>query len=1065
MNFAQFFIHRPIFAAVLSIITVLVGGIAMFQLPIAQYPEVVPPTVVVRAVYPGASPRVLSETVATPIEQEVNGVEDMLYMSSTSTTDGVMSLTVTFKLGTDLDKAQVLVQNRVNLAAPKLPEEVRRIGITVTKRSPNLTMVVHLVSPDESRDELYVGNYAFLQIKDQIARVPGVGEVNVFGARDYSMRLWLDPEKLAALNLTASDVTRAVREQNVQAAAGVIGQPPMPEGAAEFQLTVNTQGRLIEEEQFANIIIKQGGRGEVTRLKDVARVELAARDYSLASRLSGQSAAALVIFQLPGSNAIDTSRLVRERMEQLKKDLPFPQGLDYRVVYDTTVFASESINAVIHTLLEAILLVVLVVILFLQSWRASIIPLLAVPVSLIGTLAVMYAFGFSLNNLSLFGLVLAIGIVVDDAIVVVENVERNIANGLTPVAATEQAMREVSGPVIAVALVLCAVFVPTAFISGITGQFYQQFALTIAVSTVLSAFNSLTLSPALSAILLKGHHAKPDVFTRLINFLLGWLFRLFNKGFDYTTNGYGKAVSVFCRRAVIVMVIYGGLLMLTGKVFQTVPSGFIPGQDQGYLLAFAQLPDGASLDRTQKVITEAGRLAREVPGVKATVEFPGFNPLVGANLSNAGAMYISLNDFSDREHDANKSANAIMGQIYGKFAAITDARVLVLPPPPVSGLGNSGGFKMMIQDRTSLGLNPLAGTAFRMMVNGSQTPGLAAAFTTFTTNVPQLQVDVDRTKAKSMGVALSDVYETLQICLGSLYVNDFNRFGRTYQVTAQADSTYRMKPDDIRKLRCRNASGEMVPLGTLVDIKEISGPNNVVRYNMFPAADLNGIPMPGVSSGQAVEIGKELFKKDALPGMGFEWTELTLQEQLAGNTLIYIFPLCVLLVFLTLAAQYESWSLPLAIILIVPMCLLSAMLGVWWMRMDNNVFTQIGLVVLVGLSAKNAILIVEFARQLEDQGRGIVEAAVEACRLRLRPILMTSFAFILGVLPLVIATGAGAEMRRALGTAVFYGMIGVTFFGLLLTPVFYVVIRKLTYRDKKPVEKDSGPATTPYQIS
>ncbi len=1043
MNFAQFFIRRPIFAAVLSIITVLVGWISLQNLPVAQYPDVVPPTVVVRALYPGASPKVLSETVAAPIEQEVNGVEDMLYMSSTSTTDGVMSLTVTFKLGTDLNKAQVLVQNRVNLAQPKLPEDVRRLGITVTKKSPDLTMVVHLLSPDGSRDELYVGNYAFLQIKDQLARVPGVGDVTVFGARDYSMRLWLDPDKLAALKLTAMDVARAVREQNVQAAAGVIGQPPTGSSTIDFQLTINTQGRLLDEEQFANIIVKQGNKGELTRVKDVARVELAARDYSLASRLSGKSAAALVIFQLPGSNAIETSQLVREKMAQLKKDLPFPEGLDYSVVYDTTVFASESINAVIHTLFEAILLVVIVVVLFLQSWRASVIPLLAVPVSLIGTFAVMHALGFSLNNLSLFGLVLAIGIVVDDAIVVVENVERNIALGLKPMEATERAMREVSGPVIAVALVLCAVFIPTAFVSGITGRFYRQFALTIAVSTVLSAFNSLTLSPALSALLLKDHHAKPDIFTRLLNLLLGWFFKLFNKTFDFATSAYASTVRVFCRRSVFVLLIYGGLVLLTGKVFQSVPSGFIPTQDKGYLLCFAQLPDGASLARTEKVIAEAGRLAREVRGVKATVEFPGFNPLVGANLPNAGAMYISLDEFSEREGHPELSADAIMGQIYGKISSIRDGRVLVLPPPPVSGLGTSGGFKMMIQDRTSLGLGPLAGVAFRMMVNGNQTPGLAATFTTFTTNVPQLQIDVDRTKAKSMGVPLNEVYDTLQICLGSLYVNDFNRFGRTYQVTAQADSAYRMKAEDIRKLHCRNTAGDMVPLGTLVNIKEVSGPDNVVRYNMFPAADLNGIPLPGTSSGQAVEIAKGLFNKEALPGMGFEWTELTLQEQLAGDTLIYIFPLCVLLVFLTLAAQYESWSLPLAIILIVPMCLLSAMTGIWWMRMDNNIFTQIGLVVLVGLSAKNAILIVEFARQLEHEGKGILEAAIEACRLRLRPILMTSMAFILGVLPLVIAKGAGAEMRRALGTTVFSGMIGVTVFGLVLTPVFYVVIRKL----------------------
>ncbi len=1050
MNFAQFFIHRPIFAAVLSIITVLVGGIALQSLPIAQYPDVVPPTVVVRAMYPGASPKVLSETVATPIEQEVNGVEDMLYMSSTSTTDGVMSLTVTFKLGTDLNKAQVLVQNRVNLAQPKLPEEVRLLGITVTKRSPDMTMVVHLVSPDASRDELYVGNYAYLQIKDQLARVPGVGEVNVFGARDYSMRIWLDPDKLASLNLTASDVTRAIREQNVQAAAGVIGQPPMPEGATDFQLTINTQGRLLDEEQFSNIIVKQGAAGEIARVRDVARVELAARDYSLSSRLNGKSAAALVVFQLPGSNAIETSRLVREKMEQLKRELPFPQGLDFSVVYDTTIFASESINAVVHTLFEAMILVVLVVVLFLQNWRASIIPLLAVPVSLIGTFAVMQAFGFSLNNLSLFGIVLAIGIVVDDAIVVVENVERNMALGFKPIEATERAMKEVSGPVISVALVLCAVFIPTAFISGITGQFYRQFALTIAVSTVISAFNSLTLSPALSALLLKDHHAKPDLLTRGINFVLGWFFRLFNKGFDLATSAYGRSVGVFCRRSAIMLLLYGGLLFFTGKVFQAVPSGFIPTQDKGYLICFAQLPEGASLDRTQKVIAEAGRLAREVPGVKATVEFPGFNPLVGANLCNAGAMFIPLDDFSEREGKSHLSADAIMGQIYGKFASIKDARVLVLPPPPVNGLGTSGGFKMMVQDRNSLGLEPLAGAAFRMMVNGNQTPGLAAAFTTFTANVPQISVIVDRTKAKAMGVPLNEVYETLQTFLGSLYVNDFNRFGRTYQVTAQADAAFRMKAEDIRRLRCRNAAGEMVPLGTLVDIRESTGPDSVVRYNMFPAADLNGIPLPGVSSGEAVELAKRLFEKEALPGMGFEWTDLTLQEQLAGNTLIYIFPLCVLLVFLTLAAQYESWSLPLAIILIVPMCLLSAMAGVWWMRMDNNIFTQIGLVVLVGLSAKNAILIVEFARQLEQEGKSIMEATIEACKLRLRPILMTSFAFILGVVPLVIAEGAGAEMRRALGTAVFSGMIGVTLFGLLLTPVFYYVIRRLiTWRNAK----------------
>jgi multidrug efflux pump len=1023
-------------------VIVLLGALAMFQLPIAQYPEIVPPTVVVRAAYPGANPKVIAETVATPIEQEVNGVENMLYMSSTSTSDGVMTLTITFKLGTDLNIAQVLVQNRVAIALPKLPEEVRRLGVTTTKRSSDLTMVVHLTSPDDSRDELYIGNYAFLQVKDQLARLTGVGEVTVFGARDYSMRIWLDPEKLASRNMTAGDVVRAIREQNLQVAAGIIGQPPVPAGN-DFQFTINTQGRLLDEQQFGDIIVKQGAQGQVTRVQDVARVELAARDYSIASQLDGKAAAALVIWQLPGSNAIDTSNAVRAKMEELKQT--FPQGLNYRVVYDTTIFARESITAVIHTLFEAVLLVVVVVIVFLQSWRASIIPLVAVPVSLIGTFAVMQVFGFSLNNLSLFGLVLAIGIVVDDAIVVVENVERNIALGHAPVEATKRAMNEVSGPVIAVALVLCAVFVPTAFISGITGQFYRQFALTIAVSTVISAFNSLTLSPALSAILLKSHHAKKDWFAALMDKGLGWFFRLFNRGFDRTTRGYTHAVSGTVRRSGIALLVYGGLLVLTWFAFKTVPTGFIPRQDSGYLIVFAQLPEGASLERTQKIITQAGAIARTIPGVKGTVEFPGFNLLVGANLPNAGTMFIPLDDF-DKRKDGARSAQAIMGQLYARYSDLREALVLVLPPPPVQGLGSTAGFKMMVQDRADIGLDALAGTAFRMMVEGSQTPGLAQVFTTFTTRVPQLRVDVDRVKAKSMGVALSDVNEALQTYLGSLYVNDFNRFGRTYQVTAQADASFRLRPEAIRQLKTRNAAGEMVPLGTLVDVVETTGPDKVIRYNMYPAADINGVARPGISSGQAIALAQGLAAKELPRGMSYEWTELTFQEQLAGNTIVFIFPLCVLLVFLTLAAQYESWSLPLAIILIVPMCLLSAVAGIWWRGMDNNIFTQIGLIVLVGLASKNAILIVEFSKQLEDTGKGITEAAIEAARLRLRPILMTSFAFILGVVPLVIASGAGAEMRRALGTAVFSGMLGVTLFGLILTPVFYVVIRKLTAR-------------------
>src|SRR3989442_19543 len=920
MNFSHFFIRRPIFAAVLSIVIVLVGLIAMNQLPIAQYPEIAPPTVVVRAVYPGANPKVLAETVATPIEQEVNGVENMLYMSSTSTSDGVMSLTITFKLGTDLNTAQVLVQNRVSIALPKLPEEVRRIGVTTTKRSTDLTMVAHLVSPDESRDELYLGNYAFLQVKDQLARIPGVGDVTLLGARDYSMRVWLDPENLASRNMTAGDVVRAIREQNLQVAAGTIGQPPVPSGQ-DFQLTISTQGRLLDEQQFGDIIVKQGSQGQVTRIRDVARVELAARDYSVASQLSGKPAAALVIWQLPGSNAIDTSDAVRAKLEELKRT--FPPGVDYRVIYDTTLFARESIRAVVETLFEAVLLVVLVVIVFLQTWRASIIPMLAVPVSLIGTFAVMKLFGFSLNNLSLFGLVLAIGIVVDDAIVVVENVERNIELGLSPVEATKKAMNEVSGPVIAVALVLCAMFVPTAFVSGITGQFYRQFALTIAVSTVISAFNSLTLSPALSAILLKGHHTKKDWFAVGMDTVLGWFFRLFNKSFERTTHSYTRAVSGTIRRGGIALAVYAGLLVLTWGGFKIVPTGFIPTQDSGYLIVFAQLPDGASLEHSHKIIGPACEIAPTVSGVNGTVEFPGYNLLVGGNLPNAGTMFVSLESFEDRK-DPRKSAKAIMGQLYARYAELRDARVLVLPPPPVRGLGSTAGFKMMIQDRADLGLDALAGTAFGMMVDGSQTPGLAAVFTTFTTRVPQIFVDVDRVKAKSMNVTLGDVNDTLQTYLGSLYVNDFNRFGRTYQVTAQADANFRLRAEDIGKLKTRNAAGDMVPLGTLVDVHETTGPDKVIRYNMYPAADINGVALPGVSSGQAIALAQQLAAKELPPGMGYEWTELSFQEILAGNTIVFIFPLCVLLVFLTLAAQYESWSLPLAIILIVPMCLLSA---------------------------------------------------------------------------------------------------------------------------------------------
>jgi multidrug efflux pump len=1054
MNFSHFFIERPIFAAVLSILIVIAGSIAVFKLPIAQYPEIAPPTVVIRAVFPGASPAILAETVATPIEQEVNGVEDMLYMSSTSTSGGVMTLTVTFELGTDLNTAQVLVQNRVSVALPKLPEEVRRIGVTTTKRSNDLTMVAHLVSPDKSRDELYLGNYAYLQIKDQLARLPGVGEVVVFGARDFAMRVWLDPDKLAAVGMVPGDVVQAIREQNMQVAAGTIGQPPVPSGS-DFQLNVNTQGRLKEADEFADIIVKQGSRGQVIRVRDVARVELAARDYSVVSRLSGETAAALVIFQLPGSNAIETSNAVRAQLAELQKN--FPPGVDYRIVYDTTVFARESITAVVSTLFEATLLVVLVVVVFLQNWRAAIIPLLAVPVSLVGTFAVMQLFGFSLNNLSLFGMVLAIGIVVDDAIVVVENVERNIALGLTPVAATKKAMVEVSGPVIAVALVLSAVFIPAAFVGGITGQFFQQFALTIAVSTIISAFNSLTLSPALSAILLQGHGAERDWFARGMDRVLGGFFRRFNALFARSTSAYTRAVAAIVRRSGIALLVYAALLLLTWGGFNLVPGGFIPTQDSGYLVVVAQLPDGASLERTQNVLTRAGAIARTIPGVADTVEFAGFNLLIDGNLPNAGTMFVGLAPFAERG-EAHLSAGAILQQLSMQFEELRDARVLVLPPPPVRGLGNVAGFKMMIQDRADLGTDVLAGTALRMMINGSQVPGLAAVYTTFTNHVPQIYVTVDREKAKSMGVNVSDINDTMQIYLGSLYVNDFNRFGRTYQVTAQADGMFRLNVDDILQLKTRNAAGAMVPLATVVEVSETTGPDKVFRYNMYPAADINGVSAPGVSSGQAMALAEQLAAQELPPGITYQWTDLSYQQQAAGGTIGFVFLLSVLLVFLTLAAQYESWSMPVAIVLIVPMCLLGAIFGVWLRGMDNNLFTQIGLIVLVGLASKNAILIVEFARQLEHAGSELVEAVMEAARLRLRPILMTSFAFVLGVVPLVTASGAGAEMRQALGTAVFFGMLGVTFFGLLFTPVFYVVVRRLSMRLGAPTTMDEVPA-------
>ncbi|MFN0314334.1 MAG: efflux RND transporter permease subunit [Burkholderiales bacterium] len=1042
MKFSRFFVDRPIFAGVLSIFIFVSGAIALFRLPVSEYPEVVPPTIEVRAVYPGATPKVISETVAAPLEEAINGVENMLYMSSQSTTDGVMRLVVTLKLGTNVDTAQVQVQNRVAQALPRLPEDVRRLGITTTKSAPDLTLVVHLLSPDNRYDMVYLRNYAVLNVKDVLARIPGVGQSFVFGAGDYSMRLWLDPQKAASRNLTAADIVRAVREQNVQVAAGTIGAPPSPSGV-DFQLSIEAAGRLVSEEEFGEIILKADQDGSVTRLKDVARIELGASDYALRSLLDNKDAVAVVVFQAPGSNAIELSNQVRAKMVELAKN--FPEGVSYEIIYDPTVFVRDSIKAVIITLLEAISLVVIVVILFLQTWRASIIPLIAVPVSIIGTCALMLAFGFSINALSLFGLVLSIGIVVDDAIVVVENVERNIELGLTPREAAYKAMDEVSGPIIAIGLVLCAVFVPIAFISGLTGQFYRQFALTIAISTIISALNSLTLSPALCAILLKPHDAKKDVATRVLDLLFGWLFRPFNSFFKHSSEGYFKGTGSVLRHKSVAMLIYVVLIGATAYMLKIIPMGYVPDQDKNYLIGIAQLPDASSLDRTDKVIRRMSAIAMGEPGVAHSVAFPGLSISGFSNAPNSGIVFFTLKNFEERK---GLTGVQIAGALNQKLQVIEDGIVFVLQPPPILGLGTSGGFKMMVEDRASLGHDELYRITDELM-NKARASGVInpyATFSSFQINVPQLYADIDRAKAKQLGVLVSDVFETMQIYLGSLYVNDFNRFGRTYQVIAQADGPYRSHAENISLLKTRSASGEMVPLGSVLKVNQSFGPDRAIRYNAYAAADINGSGLPGVSSGQAQAFMEKLAAETLPNGMVFEWTDLTYQKILAGNTSVFVFPLCVLLAFLVLAALYESWTLPLAVVLIVPMSVLSAMAGVYLFGKfgyggDNNIFTQIGVIVLVGLACKNAILIVEFARELERQGRSAYEAAREAARIRLRPILMTSFAFIMGVFPLVVTTGAGAEMRRAMGVAVFSGMLGVTFFGLFLTPVFYVLLR------------------------
>ncbi|AUT72303.1 efflux RND transporter permease subunit [Paraburkholderia hospita] len=1043
MNLSKFFIERPIFAAVLSAMILLAGLISMVNLPISEYPGVVPPSVVVTAQYPGANPKVIAETVASPLEEQINGVENMLYMQSQANSDGTLTLTITFKLGTNPDLAQQQVETRVNQALPRLPEDVQRLGVTTIKSSPTLTMVVHLVSPSEKYNSTYLRNYALINVRDRLERIPGVGQVTLWGSGDYSMRVWLDPQKVAEHNMTANDVVTAIRDQNLQVAAGQVGASPSTPDAP-LQLNVNAQGRLETEDEFRDIVLKTSPDGAVTRLKDVARVEMGASEYARRSLLNNKSAVAMAIFELPGANSLDISEHVREAMKALQADMP--EGVKYDIVYDPTQFVRSSIHAVIHTLLEAIALVVLVVIVFLQSWRASIIPLLAVPVSIVGTFSLLLAFGFSINALSLFGMVLAIGIVVDDAIVVVENVERNIATGLTPKEATHQAMQEVSGPIIAIALTLIAVFVPLAFMNGLTGQFYKQFAMTIAISTVISAFNSLTLSPALSALLLKGHHDPKDWLTRAMDRVFGPFFNAFNKVFHRGSESYSRGVSKVVNRKVVILAIYAVLLGLTVLMSKVVPGGFVPVQDKQYLVAIVQLPNGASLDRTEDVVREVGEIALKTPGVESAVQFPGLSINGFTNSSSSAVIFFGETPFEERK---GKSMNglSIAAELNKRLSGIKGAFVAVFPPPPVLGLGTLGGFKLQIEDQQAQGYTALNNATQSFLKEAAKTPELGPAFSTYQINVPQVNVAVDRVKAKQLGISVNDIFATMQVYLGSFYVNDFNRFGRVYQVRVQADAPFRAHMDDIGLLKTRNDKGEMVPLSTLVKVTPTYGPDSVVRYNGYTAADINGGPAPGYSSGQAQAAIEKVAAKTLPRGMKFEWTDLTYQQILAGNAALWVFPISVLLVYMVLAAMYESLTLPLAILMIVPMSVLSALLGVWLTHGDNNIFTQIGLMVLVGLSAKNAILIVEFARELEMEGRSIVQAAIEASRLRLRPILMTSFAFIMGVVPLVVSSGAGSEMRHAIGIAVFFGMLGVTLFGLLLTPVFYVVLRKLDRKE------------------
>ncbi len=1049
MKFAHFFVDRPIFAGVVSIGMFLAGAIALQKLPISEYPEVAPPSVVVSTAYPGASPSVVAETVAAPLEQSITGVENMLYMSSQSSSSGAMQLTVTFKTGTNADQAQVQVQNRVAQALNKLPEDVRRVGVSTVKSNSDITLFVQIVSPNGRYDLKYLRNYAELQVRDTLARIPGMGRVEVFGGGSYAMRVWLDPQRIAGRGMTAGDVVNAIREQNVQVAAGVVGAPPIGAGVDQ-QLLINAYGRLSSEEEFGEIIVKTSANGEITRLRDVARVELGVDNYAILGYLNKMPAVSIAISQAPGSNALQLSTDVRAAMEEMRRG--FPEGVEYRVVYDPTNFVRQSISAVVQTLIEALILVVLVVVLFLQNWRASIIPLAAVPVSIVGTFAVLLLAGFSINTLSLFGLVLAIGIVVDDAIVVVENVERNISAGLAPREATIKAMDEVSGPIIAIALVLSAVFLPIAFLGGLTGEFYRQFAVTIAISTLISAVNSLTLSPALAAVLLKPHGSKPDVGTRVLESVGGFIFRPFNRFFVWASEGYGRGVARVLRMTMLALVVYALLLGLGALGFMRVPEGFVPVQDKDYVIAFAQLPDSASIERTEAVMRRMTDIMSAEKGVESIISFSGMSVTAGFGIaSNSGVIFATLDPQAKRKGKA-LSAGAIAQRLQMKLFSINEAFVGVVMPPPVNGMGTLGGFKMQIEDRSSLGYRGLDQVLQQFVAAANQTPGVVGVFSNYRVNVPQVYADIDRVRAKRDNMPLGNVFEALQVYLGSLYVNDVNLFGRSYQVIAQADAPFRARKEQILDLKTRNAAGGMVPLGSVMSVRDSVGPDSVSHYNGYLAADINGQALPGTSSSAALDAMSKLARETLPQGVSFEWTELSYQEILSRGSSTYIFPLCVLLAFLVLAAQYESWTLPLAVILIVPMCIVSALMGVWLTGGDNNIFTKIGFIVLVGLACKNAILIVEFAVHLEQQGRTPLQAAIESCRLRLRPIIMTSLAFIMGVVPLVLSTGSGSEMRQAMGIAVFSGMLGVTLFGLFLTPVFYVVLRNLVLRRKVPTD-------------